>query len=123
MQPIDPTDLVAKWGIGLEAARRTLECTTQRRLCTVLRPSLSLRFRKNYRQLLYRQIRHDLFGDTFLARTKSKRGSKYSEVFKTNFGWPHVFPMAKKGDAHEALSLLFQRDVVTPKMIVDGSKE
>ena len=31
--------------------------------------------------------------------------------------------MAKKGDAHEALSLLFQRDGVPPKMIVDGSKE
>ena len=34
-----------------------------------------------------------------------------------------MFPMAKKGDAHEALSLLFQRDGVPPKMIVDGSKE
>ena len=31
--------------------------------------------------------------------------------------------MDKKGDAHEALSLLFQRDGVPPKMIVDGSKE
>ena len=31
--------------------------------------------------------------------------------------------MAKKGDAHEALSLLFQRDGVPPKMISDGSKE
>ena len=31
--------------------------------------------------------------------------------------------MAKKGDAHEALSLLFQQDVLTPKMIVEGSKE
>ena len=31
--------------------------------------------------------------------------------------------MAKKGDAHEALSLLFQRDGVPPKIIVDGSKE
>ena len=30
--------------------------------------------------------------------------------------------MARKGDAHEALSLLFQRDGVPPKMIVDGSK-
>ena len=31
--------------------------------------------------------------------------------------------MAKKGGAHEALSLLFQRDGVPLKMIVDGSKE
>ena len=31
--------------------------------------------------------------------------------------------MAKKGDAHEALSLLFQQDGLPPEMIVDGSKE
>ena len=31
--------------------------------------------------------------------------------------------MAKKGDAHEDLSLLFQWDVLPPKMIVDGLKE
>ena len=33
------------------------------------------------------------------------------------------FPWPKRGDAHEALSLLFQRYGVPPKMIVDGSKE
>ena len=31
--------------------------------------------------------------------------------------------MAKKGDAHQALSLLFQQDGVPPKIIVDGSKQ
>ena len=31
--------------------------------------------------------------------------------------------MDKKGDAHEALSLLFQGNGVPPKMLVDGSKE
>ena len=30
MQPTDPTDTSAKWGIGLEAAHCTLECTTKR---------------------------------------------------------------------------------------------
>ena len=34
-----------------------------------------------------------------------------------------MFPMAKKGGAHEVLSLLFQRYGVPPKMIFDGSKE
>ena len=31
--------------------------------------------------------------------------------------------MANKGDAHEVIYLLFQRDGVPPKIIVDGSKE
>ena len=45
MQPTEPTDLAAEWGIGLEAARHTLECKTQRGIWTVLHPSLSRRFR------------------------------------------------------------------------------
>ena len=31
--------------------------------------------------------------------------------------------MAEKGDAHESLYLLFQWDIVPPKMIFYGSKE
>ena len=68
-------------------------------------------------------MRDDVFGDTLLARTKSKRGNKYTEVFVTKFGCSRLFPMDKKGDAHEALFLLFKRDVVPPNIIVDGSKE
>ena len=33
------------------------------------------------------------------------------------------FPWIRRGGAHESLSLLFQRDGVPPKMIVDGLKE
>ena len=77
----------------------------------------------NDRQLQYKRLRHDVFGDTLLAGTKSKRGNKYSEVFVTNFGWSREFPMAKKGDAKETIYLLFQRDGVPTNMIVYGSKE
>jgi hypothetical protein len=31
--------------------------------------------------------------------------------------------MKRKGDAHEALSLLFDRNGVPPVMVIDGSKE
>ena len=123
MQPIEPTDIAVKRGIGLEAASHKLECTTQRGLWTVLHPSLSHRFLTNYRQLQYRRRRHYVFGNNLLAGTKSKCGNKYAEVFVIEFGWSCEFPMAKKGDAHKALSLLFQQDGVPPKIIVDGSKE
>ena len=51
MQPTDPTDIAANWGIGLEAARCTLECKTQRGLLTVLHPSLGRRFQTNNQNL------------------------------------------------------------------------
>ena len=89
----------------------------------MLHPSLSRRFQKNDWKLRYRKLRHDCFGDNLLAGTKSRCGNKYAEVFVTKFGWSRAFPMDKKGNAHEALSLLFQRDGVPPKMIVDGSKD
>ena len=110
MQPTEPTDLAAMWGIGLEAACLTLECTTQRGLRTVLHHYLRRRFQTNDRQLQYRRFRHDVFGDTLRAGTKSKRGNKYTEVFVTKFGWFHVFPTNKKGHAHEALYRLIQRN-------------
>ena len=66
---------------------------------------------------------HDVFGDTLLDGTKSKRGNKYAEVFVTNFGCLCAFPTAKNGYAHEDISLLFHRDGVPPKMIVEGLKE
>ena len=97
----------------MKAARRTLECTTHRELRTVLHPSLSRRFQTNDRQLRYMRLRHDVFGDTFLAGTKSKRGNNYAEVFDTKFRWSQAFPITKKEDTHEALSLLFQQDGVT----------
>ena len=71
----------------------------------------------------YRWLRHDVFGEILLPGTKSKRGNKYVEVFVKKIGWSREFPMAKEGDAHEDISLLFQRDEVPPKMTVDGSKE
>jgi hypothetical protein len=46
-----------------------------------------------------------------------------AQIFATNFGWSQSFPMTCKSEAHEALCLLFARDGVPPKMIVDNAKE
>ena len=64
-----------------------------------------------------------MFRDTLTAGTTSKRGKKYAEVFATNFGLTRTFPMKSKSESHEDFQLMFQRDGLTPQMIVDGSKE
>ena len=58
---ITAENLVQNWGIGLEAAKRTVEATTQRAIRTVGCPTLSRRFRTNDRQLRYRRLRTDFF--------------------------------------------------------------
>ena len=122
-QQIDHMTLSKKWGISPEKAKQTIQRTTQRGIRTVLHPSLSRRFRTNDRALRYRRLPHPVFGDTLIAGTTSLQGNKYAEVFATSFGWSRAFPMQHKSDAHEALSLLFQRDGVPPACIVDGSLE
>ncbi len=46
-----------------------------------------------------------------------------AQVFASNIGWVCVYPMQTKGEAHEALSLMFQREGVPLSMVMDGSKE
>ena len=57
------------------------------------------------------------------AGTKSKMGNTYAQAFCTSYGWSRMHPMSHKSEAHEALSVLFQRDGVPPKMVADNSKE
>jgi hypothetical protein len=120
---MEPEVLSRRWGIGLEAAKNTLKVTTNRAVRTVLHPALSRRFRTNDRSLRYRRLGVDLFTDTLITKVKSRRGNKYAQVFCAANGWKRAFPMKTKGEAHEGLSLLLQRDGAPPKMIMDGAKE
>ena len=115
--------LAKNWSISIEAAKQTLQVTTQRGIRTVANPMLSRRFRTNDRQMRYRRIRADVFTDTLESAVRSKRGNKFAQVFATNFGWTRVHPMAKKSNAHDGLSLLFARDGVPNCLIMDNSKE
>ena len=102
---------------------KKLQVTTQSGIRTVLHLSLSQRLWTNEQALRYQRLPHNVFGDTLVVGTTSKRGNKYAELFTTNFGWTRAFTMERKSKAHEALSLIFQRDGVLPWMIVDGLKE
>ena len=88
-----------------------------------LHPLLIKRMRTNDRIICYKRLPCKVFSDTILSGTASKRGNKYAKVFATDFGWARAYPMKTKGDAHEALLLLFQRTGVLDHLIVDGSKK
>ncbi len=115
--------LVQNWGIGTDAAKRTVEATTQRVIRSVAHPSLSRRFRTNDRQLRYRRINAEMFTDTAESNVISKRGNIYTQFFSLPYGWVRAFSMPKKSSAHETLSLLFKNVGVPTSMVMDGSKE
>jgi hypothetical protein len=119
----DPQLLARNWGIDIQTVKRTVNVTTQRGVRTVLHPTLSRRFRANDRQLRYRRLPLDCFTDTLISNTKSRRNNIYAQVFATSDGWCRAYPMQKKSQAHEGLSLLFQREGVPNMMVMDGARE
>jgi len=121
---IDAAKLARNWGIGLERAEKTIQVTTQRGVRTVLHPSLSRRFRTNDRQLRYRRLPIECFTDTMFATAQSwHRQNKCAQVYCTADGWTRAFPIKKRSEAHETLSLLFKRDGVPNVMVMDGALE
>ena len=64
-----------------------------------------------------------IYADTIKSGILSKQGNKYEQAYCNSYGWSHCHPMAQKSDAHYTLSLMFKRDGVPPKVIVDKSKK
>ncbi len=116
-------ELAKRWGIYLDRAKATVQCTTQRGVHTIANPGLSRCFWTNDRMLRYRCLHHLVFTVTIFSNTYLLRNNKCAQVFASDFGWAHVYPMKTNGEAHEALSLMFEHEGVPPSMIMDGSKE
>jgi hypothetical protein len=120
---IKAEELARTFGIGIDAAHRTLKVTTQRGIRTVLHPNISRRFRTNDRQLRYRRLPYDLYTDTLKSSgVTSAHGNNFAQVFVAKNGWMRAMPTVAERQEHEALSLLFRRDGVPPTIICDGAK-
>ena len=121
---VDAATLASRWKIGFEAARRTVEATTQQAVRILTGDKLVRRFRTNDRRLRYRRISATVFSDTLFSTVKSWfRKNKCAQVFATTFGWCRGYPMESKRDAHKGLVKLFE-DVGVPKLlVVDNAKE
>ncbi len=96
------------WGIHPDFAKATVQHTTQRSVCTIANPALSQCFWTNDCMLWYRCLHHLEFTNMIFSNTYSCRNNKCAKVFASDVGWVCVYPMKTKGDAHEALSLIFQ---------------
>jgi hypothetical protein len=122
--PIDPQTLATWWMISPDRAQRAVVMTTQRGVRTWLNPTHSRRFPTNDRMLRYNRLPHTtMFTNTMFASTVSHQGNKMAQIYSTSFGWACAFPMKRKGEAHETLSLMFHRNGVPLTMATDGLKE
>jgi hypothetical protein len=116
-------ELACKWNIGLEAAEQTLKVTTQRGIRNVTRQNLTKRYPTSDRHFYYRRLNTTLFTDTLIANSPSIRGNKYAQVYCNDLEWSRLYPMKKKSEAHETLSLLLKRDGAPTTLVSDGANE
>lgn len=73
--------------------------------------------------LLYQILCHPVFTDMMFVDTNLQRNNKFAQVIASDFGWSHACPFKTNGEAHKALSLMFQHEGVPLMMVMDGSKE
>ena len=120
---VDAQQLAKNWKIGVDAAKRTVEATTQLAVRDFSTVSGGRRLKPAHWVLKRKRIQADVYTDTLYGRCKSLRGNTHAQIFATPFQFVRAFPMASKGDAHYALDDFFDQVGVPQVMIPDGAKE
>jgi hypothetical protein len=106
----------------IEATKMKRLVTTKRGIRRMIHPSLTKRYNKNDRQLRYRRLSVTMYTDTMFSAILSGQDNKAAQICFTDFGFVRAFPLKKEKEAHEALSLLFNRDGVPKVLVMDGAK-
>ena len=104
---IDAAHLSKVWRIDLDAAKRTLEITSQASKRSD-DPTLSRNYGTNDRMLRYKRISEYFFMDTFFATKKagkSSRGHTCCQLFVTDKGFVYVVPMTSKSEVRLSTKL------------------
>ena len=64
-----------------------------------------------------------VLSNTLKASTRYKHGKVYGQAYFTSYGWSLRHIMQDKSKAYDTLSMMFKRDGVPTKMVVDKPKE
>jgi hypothetical protein len=119
---ITKEELATRWFTGLESAQATLLATTQEGM-RFMEGDLERRLKTSQRHLRFPTLNIQTYTDTMFSSLKSIRGCTCAQIFTDGRKFFRAYPMAKKADAHHALSAFIQ-DVGIPKFCLsDGAKE
>jgi hypothetical protein len=122
-KPVDPAALAKRWGIAFDRAEKTVRRTSQDAVWRYTGTGMHYRKPTNDRYLRYNRLPYDMYSDTLQAGVKSLQGNQYAQLFSTDFGWVRIYPMRKKSEAHETLSIFLKKEGVPLNFIMDNSKE
>ena len=120
---VDTDKLAKNWKIGKDAARRTLEVTTQRAVRDFTHTTGGRRLKPYSWMLKFPRIQTDVYTDTLFGKIKSLRGNKCCQIYCTPFHYVKAIPMKAKEDAHSTLNTFFKDVGIPAAMIPDNAKE
>ena len=116
---VTPYDPAKRWYIGLETAKETLITTTQRGLRPSPNPLLSQWYNTHNRMFSNRRQPVVSFTDTLEAGIISLWGDRMPTFYTHRNTWCKTYPMAKKRDANETLTLLFAQEGAPITLVID----
>ncbi len=115
--------LAKNWGIGLEAAKRTIEATTQMAVRDFSTTRGTRRLKPYSWILKQKRIGCDVYTDTLHGRCMSLRKNLCMQVYTTPFYFVFARPMAKKSEAYLTLDELFNEVGIPNAMRPDNAPE
>jgi hypothetical protein len=107
-----------KWNVGLDIAKKTLKCTTQKGVRQTLYP-IEWHFCTKQAQLRYRQLsgQHGRFyTDAFFSSHSTLSGGKMAQLYINDLSFVKCYPMKQKSDAPDTL-VRFIQEVGIPQAI------
>ena len=117
---VSAVDLAKRWRIGLQAAERTLEHTTQLAVRDFTHVTGGRRLKPTAYQLKNRRLNTEMYTDTVYFATKSIRQFTCAQLFCTDFQWSYFVPLKTTSDAHLSLDRLFHNVGIPRIMIPDN---
>ena len=114
-------NIASMWGIGINRAKATIQCTTQHGVRSALLP-LSRRYRAD-RMYNLRRLNSKFATDTFFSDHKSLNQNTCAQIYSHKNGFSAVYPMTKaNGDTIGQSLVSFSHDFGIPEHITfDGA--
>jgi hypothetical protein len=121
---VQKEELARLWGVGLEAAERTIQATSQLVVRNALHP-IQRRFRTEVAQLRYNRLggRHGQFYSDTMCGPKSLRQNAMCQIFVNDIDFVKCIPMGLKSQAGDALEEFLQDVGIPASMHVDAKEQ
>jgi hypothetical protein len=114
--------LSRRWGIGLNAAKATLQTTTQAGIRRLMHPA-ERRVKTRQNHLQFPSLNTRFYSDTMFSASKSTRGNSCAQVFTNGLGYSLFYPLESKSHAHRALMKTIHGVGVMKDLTVDRAGE